>query len=167
MKRAAGGADIGIIVGGQVVALRPVPVVAADYAWTEYGLTPDEMDRIAKKIDAENEKGTHRRPPTSPLKITLPAPLRVVLEDRAIAGLEKLPPEDHAEVVASVSSHARGLWRPHVHAGLGLRQLRSGIYEGRSRLRWRFVSIKREGDTLVVKMVGNHDDVRRWLRQRL
>ena len=56
MKRAAGGADIGIIVGGQVVALRPVPVVAADYAWTEYGLTPDEMDRIAKKIHAETKK---------------------------------------------------------------------------------------------------------------
>ena len=89
-----------------------------------------------------------------------------MLEDRAIAGLEKLPPEDHAEGVAALQATPAAFGRPHVHAGLGLRQLRSGIYEGRSRLRWRFV-FEREGDTLVVKMVGNHDDVRRWLRQRL
>ena len=89
-----------------------------------------------------------------------------MLEDRAIAELENLPPEDHAEVVAALQATPAVFGRPHVHAGLGLRQLHPGIYEGRSRLRWRFV-FEREGDALVIKTVGNHDEIRRWLRQRL
>ena len=92
--------------------------------------------------------------------------LRVVLDRRAIAALQKLSPDDRAAVVAALRELPAGFGRPHIHAGLGLRQLHPGIYEGRSRLRWRF-AFEREGDELVIKTVGNHDDIRRWLQQRL
>jgi hypothetical protein len=50
-----------------------------------------------------------------------------------------------------------------VHGGLGIRQLRPGIYEARIGLELRAVFV-REGDTLVVELLGTHDDVRRYLR---
>lgn len=53
MRRAAQGEDIGIIVGAQVIALRLVPITAADYMETEYGLTTAEADRAAVSIRAE------------------------------------------------------------------------------------------------------------------
>ncbi len=53
LKKAAAGEDIGILYGDQVIALRPVEVEATDYAWTEYGITKEEMKRIAKNLDAK------------------------------------------------------------------------------------------------------------------
>jgi antitoxin (DNA-binding transcriptional repressor) of toxin-antitoxin stability system len=56
MRRAAQGEDIGVIVGAQVIALRPVPITAADYMETEYGLTKAEADRAAAAIRAETRR---------------------------------------------------------------------------------------------------------------
>jgi hypothetical protein len=53
--------------------------------------------------------------------------------------------------------------RPHVHGGLGLRQLKPGCYEVRAGLDTRAVLL-REGDDLVVVVVGHHADIRRWLK---
>jgi hypothetical protein len=53
--------------------------------------------------------------------------------------------------------------RPHTHGGLGLRQLKPGCFEVRAGLSVR-AALLREGDDLVVVMVGNHDDIRRWLK---
>lgn len=53
LARAAKGEEIGIISGSQIIALRPVAVTAADYAFQEYGLTPDEMNRITAKLHEE------------------------------------------------------------------------------------------------------------------
>lgn len=50
LARAVQGEEIGVIVGAQVVALRPVPIQAADYMETEYGLTREEADRAAAGI---------------------------------------------------------------------------------------------------------------------
>jgi antitoxin (DNA-binding transcriptional repressor) of toxin-antitoxin stability system len=56
LKKAAAGEDIGILFGDKVIALRPVEVESTDYAWTEYGLTKKEMDRIAKNLHAKTKK---------------------------------------------------------------------------------------------------------------
>lgn len=53
LARAAKGEEIGIISGSQIIALRPVVVTAADYAFQEYGLQPDEMNRITAKLHEE------------------------------------------------------------------------------------------------------------------
>lgn len=56
LARAVKGEEIGVIVGSQVVALRPVPIQAADYMEQEYGLTRDEADRAAARIKAETRR---------------------------------------------------------------------------------------------------------------
>jgi hypothetical protein len=53
LKKAAQGEDIGFMVEGKIVALRPVEVVSTDYALREYGLIPKEMEIAKKRIRAE------------------------------------------------------------------------------------------------------------------
>ncbi|MBI5766464.1 MAG: hypothetical protein HZA93_01625 [Verrucomicrobia bacterium] len=53
LARAAGGEEIGIVCGAQVIALRPVAIHAADYAEQEYRLTKAELAEAAKKIHEE------------------------------------------------------------------------------------------------------------------
>ena len=52
LKKAAQGEDVGFVIDGKIVALRPVEVVSADYALQEYGLTPKEMEAAEKRIHA-------------------------------------------------------------------------------------------------------------------
>jgi antitoxin (DNA-binding transcriptional repressor) of toxin-antitoxin stability system len=59
LKRAVSGEEIGVLVGNQVVALRPVPIMAADYMETEYGLTKEEADRAANHIIAKAGQGPY------------------------------------------------------------------------------------------------------------
>ena len=49
--------------------------------------------------------------------------------------------------------------------GLGLRQLRRGIYEARIGLHVR-VLFERDGDLLVIKTLGDHSAIRQYLRDR-
>ena len=59
LKRAVSGEEIGVLVGNQVVALRPVPIMAADYMETEYGLTKEEAARAANHIIAKAGQGPY------------------------------------------------------------------------------------------------------------
>jgi antitoxin (DNA-binding transcriptional repressor) of toxin-antitoxin stability system len=52
LKLAAKGEDIGVIIGADIIALRKVPVQAADYAYEEYGLTPTQVQEAEQRIDA-------------------------------------------------------------------------------------------------------------------
>lgn len=56
LARAVRGEEIGVVVGAQIVALRPVPIQAADYIETEYGLTRAEADRAVAAIKAETQR---------------------------------------------------------------------------------------------------------------
>jgi antitoxin (DNA-binding transcriptional repressor) of toxin-antitoxin stability system len=56
LNAAVKGEDIGILTGSKVVALRPVEVEATDYAWREYGVTPEELDRFIEADNARIEK---------------------------------------------------------------------------------------------------------------
>ena len=53
LKKAVAGEDVGFVLGGKIVALRPVEVHSADYALQEYGLTAAEMDKAEKRIRRE------------------------------------------------------------------------------------------------------------------
>jgi antitoxin (DNA-binding transcriptional repressor) of toxin-antitoxin stability system len=53
LKKAASGEEIGVIIGDKVIAFRPVPIMAADYAETEYGLTAGEVDTATSRIVAD------------------------------------------------------------------------------------------------------------------
>jgi hypothetical protein len=65
LKRAIAGEDIGIVLDGVVVGLRPVAVISDDYALREYGVTQDEADaaavRASKDIAAARKRGRVRR----------------------------------------------------------------------------------------------------------
>jgi len=52
LKRAIRGEDIGVVVDGVVVALRPVEVFSGDYILQEYNLTEKEADAAADRISA-------------------------------------------------------------------------------------------------------------------
>lgn len=53
LKRAFAGDDIGIVVDGQIVGLRPVEVVSSDYALREYGVTEKQLKRAADYVEPE------------------------------------------------------------------------------------------------------------------
>ena len=55
LARVSRGANLGIIFKNEIFMLRPTKVVP-DYAFEEYGITPEAMKRIAKKLDEETEE---------------------------------------------------------------------------------------------------------------
>ena len=61
LRQAAQGYDVGFLIDGKVVALRPVEIHSADYALQEYGLPSGEMEqaetRIMKSIATARAKG--------------------------------------------------------------------------------------------------------------
>ncbi len=60
LKRAIAGDDIGIVVEGVVVGLRPVGVISEDYALREYGIDRDEAEAAATRISREIAKARKR-----------------------------------------------------------------------------------------------------------
>ncbi len=64
LRRALKGEDIGIVVDGKIIALRPVHVESTDYASREYGATPGELaafeKRTHEKIAKERKTGKLR-----------------------------------------------------------------------------------------------------------
>lgn len=79
--------------------------------------------------------------------------LRVFITRRAGAELQKLAPENQAACLEALSRLPTAFGRPHVHAGLGIRQLRPGLYELRAGLDLRAIFL-RSADALEVQMIG-------------
>jgi len=61
IRRAGAGEEIAIVDGARLYAIRPVAVIAADYALQEYGATPAEVDaavtRARREVAAERAAG--------------------------------------------------------------------------------------------------------------
>jgi antitoxin (DNA-binding transcriptional repressor) of toxin-antitoxin stability system len=56
LKRALHGDDVGFVVDGRVVALRPVEVHSEDYVLQEYGITEKQAERAFKAVKAQIRK---------------------------------------------------------------------------------------------------------------
>ncbi len=56
LKAAAAGQDIGIVSGADIIALRKVPIESSDYAQREYGVTEEQLDRLADASEALAER---------------------------------------------------------------------------------------------------------------
>jgi hypothetical protein len=91
--------------------------------------------------------------------------LRIAAEKNVSAAVARLAPDQQLEVLSVLRSLPVAFGRPHTHAGLGLRQLRRGVFEARIDLKLRVLFV-REGDLLVVKAVGDHGEIRHYLRTR-
>ena len=61
LKRVLRGEDVGVMIDGEIVALRPVKVYSEDYAELEYGVTSELLDRaverVNKELDADRKAG--------------------------------------------------------------------------------------------------------------
>ena len=66
-------------------------------------------------------------------------------------------------VLAALAEIPAAFGWPHLHGGLGIRQLRRGVFEARVGLSLRAVFV-RLGDTLRVQLIGDHGKVQRFLR---
>ena len=56
LSAAAEGQDIGIIAGGNIIALRKIEVESTDYAQREYGANTNEVETVAHEADARYRK---------------------------------------------------------------------------------------------------------------
>ena len=56
LKRALHGEDVGFVVDGRVVALRPVEVHSDDYALHEYGVTGKQAERAFRAVRTDVRK---------------------------------------------------------------------------------------------------------------
>ena len=56
LKRALHGEDVGFVMDGRVVALRPVEVHSDDYALYEYGISEKQSERAYKAVKADVRK---------------------------------------------------------------------------------------------------------------
>ena len=91
--------------------------------------------------------------------------LQVALTRRAHADLKNLPSDLHDVAVLALRRLPVAFGHPHVHGGLGIRQLRLGIYEARLGLSIRVIFV-RFRDTIEIQVIGSHDEVRKYLRRR-
>jgi len=56
LRRALKGDDIGIVVDGKIVALRPVAVESMDYARRKYEATAEELNQFEQRTHGQIEK---------------------------------------------------------------------------------------------------------------
>lgn len=56
LKAASRGDDIGIVSGADIIALRKVNVESTDYAQSEYGVTPGQIEAFARATDRRYRK---------------------------------------------------------------------------------------------------------------
>ena len=58
LKAAAQGAEVAIVSGADVIALRKVEIEAVDYAYAvrEYGVTTEQLDRFERAVDHRYKK---------------------------------------------------------------------------------------------------------------
>lgn len=61
LTAAVQGEDVAIINGATCVALRPVQIEAADYAWREYGATRQELEKFQQRVTTEVERQRRTR----------------------------------------------------------------------------------------------------------
>ena len=77
--------------------------------------------------------------------------------------LKKLHPPDQERVAVVLKSFLEGLNKAGLPVGLGLKKINGDKYEVRVDIRNRIV-MKLDGDTFICHWVGDHNAVKRYLR---
>jgi hypothetical protein len=71
------------------------------------------------------------------------------------------------EVAQRLTSLLEAFGKPHQHAGLGVRRLEDNAFEFRISRGVRVIFLHQKPNVLNLMMIGNHDDVRAWLKENL
>jgi hypothetical protein len=77
--------------------------------------------------------------------------------------LRALPDANKVGAVMALLELGQAFGNPHVHSGLGIRKLKNNAFECRAGLARRFGFVA-HADKLTVMCLGNHDLIRRWIR---
>jgi hypothetical protein len=74
-----------------------------------------------------------------------------------------LPGEQFANVARKLLELGSAFGKPHEHTGLGIRKLRPDLFECRAGLSLRVLFRSAPG-ALIVRLIGTHDEVQKYLR---
>ena len=77
--------------------------------------------------------------------------------------LRALPRNERPDVVLKLLELADVFGQPHRHTGLGIRKLRGDLFECRVGLARR-VLFRASSDALLIRFIGSHDEVQKYLR---
>lgn len=89
--------------------------------------------------------------------------MKVLYRPSFARAFKALTSEQQGDVRAAQAQLGEVFGRPHLHAGLGIRRL-GDYFEFRAGLKIRVVFLMERGDA-VLTTAGNHDHVRRWVRE--
>ena len=89
---------------------------------------------------------------------------QLAVSDRFRTQLRKLPAQDQRKAAAVLERFLTTLPEGRIPVGFGFKKINGDKYELRVNLRLRVV-MKAEGDVLICHLIGNHEDVRRYLRE--
>ena len=90
-------------------------------------------------------------------------PLEIEVSARFKSETRLLPEDQLDQLDQALRSLPAALGQPHRPGGLGIRRLRGSHFEFRMG-RDKRVVFKLEGSTATLRMIGTHDDVRRFLK---
>ena len=90
-------------------------------------------------------------------------PLEIEFTSRFRAEARALPTERQESIEQALDSLRGAFGKPHLHGGLGIRRLKRDYFEFRAGRDTRVV-FSLEGSVATLRMVGTHDDVRKFLR---
>lgn len=122
---------------------------------------------------AKPRKSSAGREKNAPKAKPVPAPISCEVQTttafkRAVKKL-KLSDVERECLIGRIKEVGKQFGKPHLHQGLGIRDLGGDLYECRSGLDVRLVFVKdstTKPPTLYFDMIGNHDDVRRYLKRQ-
>jgi len=86
-----------------------------------------------------------------------------VLSPTLLKQLNALPESERAAALLALVQVDEGFGRPHVHAGLGIRKLRDGVFEFRVSRAMRGV-FREFPDRVEFELIGSHEDVQKFMR---
>ena len=85
------------------------------------------------------------------------------IDTRLLTTIRKLAGAERRELGGAIAATQKVFGTPHAHTGAGVRKLKGRWYEVRAGLSLRLV-FRECDDCLSFEFMGNHDDVRRFLR---
>jgi hypothetical protein len=92
-------------------------------------------------------------------------PLGVEFSSRFKAQSRALPANQQQLVAHAVDALIDAFGKPHLHSGLGIRRLKRDHFEFRADRDTRII-FKLEGRTASLMLVGNHNDVQRFIKNQ-
>lgn len=82
-----------------------------------------------------------------------------------LKAIRALPAAERKILGQAIAEAQRCLGQPHLHRGIGLRKLRDDWYEIRVGLKLQLV-FENTPEALVFELLGDHDDVKNFLKNR-